>query len=118
MQDRTKEELFEAKRIIEKESIKLAMPQLDDSAQFELAAIVAGKDKPEAKHMKFFTFLLEKSDNQLLLKIWTLMEEFSRTINKACEEPSFYEAILEIISTDDYDSVDDLYKQQDHLSEA
>lgn len=118
LQDRTKEELFEAKRIIEKESIKLAMPQLGDSAQSELAAIVKGQDEPEAKHKKFFTFLLERSDNQLLLKIWTLMEEFSRTINKACEEPSFYEAILEIISTDDYDSVDDLYKQQDHLSEA
>lgn len=118
LQDRTKEELFEAKRIIEKESIKLAMPQLGDSAQSELVAIVKGQDEPEAKHKKFFTFLLERSDNQLLLKIWTLMEEFSRTINKACEEPSFYEAILEIISTDDYDSVDDLYKQQDHLSEA
>ena len=114
LEDRTREELVEAKRIIEKESIKLAIPGSDSNVRRELKMCLDSDEAPEEKHMLFFATLLKRSNNQLLWKIWTLMEEFSRSIRNVHYEPSFYDQLLEIIANQDVDAIDDLYKQQDH----
>lgn len=114
LEDRTRKELIETKRIIEKEAIKLAMPKTDSLLLKEIETFLKDDHSAEEKHLYFFTTLLSQSDNQLLLKIWTLMEEFSLSIRNVHYEPSFYFQLLEIIAMEDYDALESLYEQQGH----
>ena len=112
--DRTRDELLQVKTMIEKEAVKLACPKLDKTALSELDASINKKITREEKHRTFFTYLFQKANNQLLLKIWMMLEEFSSSIATAYYEQNIYNQLMELLAKKDYDAIEALYKQQDH----
>ena len=108
----TRKDLLQTKRLIEKEATKLAFHQLDEGSISELETYLEKDGRPEEKHSYFFNYLLAKTDNQLLLKIWTLMEEFSRSIYKPYYEAAFYEGLVEIFSKRDFSAIEAWYERQ------
>ncbi|MEI3596973.1 MULTISPECIES: FadR/GntR family transcriptional regulator [unclassified Oceanobacillus] len=112
--DRTRDELLQVKTMIEKEAVKLACPNMDEVARSKLNASINQTTVLEEKHTIFFTYLLKKANNQLLLKIWMLLEEFSSSITKAHYDEHFYNQLMELLAKKDYDAIEELYKQQDH----
>ncbi|MCF3943353.1 FadR/GntR family transcriptional regulator [Oceanobacillus alkalisoli] len=112
--DRTKDELLQVKAMIEKEAVKLACPKLDETALLELDASVSKEITREEKHMIFFSYLFKKANNQLLLKIWMMLEEFSSSLPVAYYGKTFYNQLMELLSKKDCYAIEALFEQQDH----
>lgn len=109
LEDGTRNEVLQVKKLIEKEAMKLALPEMDNVALSELRTYVEEENAIE-KHMKFFTYLLRKANNELLLKIWTLLEEFTQSIHVNTYAPTFYNELLKSISAKDIPSIESLYE--------
>ncbi|MFP3490251.1 FadR family transcriptional regulator, partial [Staphylococcus sp. SIMBA_130] len=63
------------KKILEKEAAKLAFARISVSDIQELKAILdVNSSNPLTKHRAFFKYLFEKTENLLLMKIWSLMD--------------------------------------------
>lgn len=112
LEGRTRNELLQTKRLIEKEATKLAFHQVDENVIQNLKKCIASDGIPEEKHMIFYNHLLAKTNNQLLVKIWTLLEEFSRSINKPYYEAAFYAGLVEILSEKNFSAIEAWYDQQ------
>jgi len=108
----TRKELLQTKWIIEKEITKLAFQYLDDNSTTELQLLLEQEENSEEKHALFYNYLLAKTNNQLLLKIWTLMEEFSRSIYQPYYKAAFYEGLVEIFSKRDFSAIEAWYESQ------
>lgn len=116
LEDRTKNELIETKHLLEKEGTKLAFHHLDEDTIEALTKSIDEDILPEARHAKFYNYLLKKADNQLLFKIWTLMEEFSLSIDKPYYETKFYKELVEILKKKDFSAIEVIYEQQIQIS--
>jgi DNA-binding FadR family transcriptional regulator len=111
LQDGTRNDLLKVKQLIEKEAAKLAIPHLTHTNFSELKHLVHIEDSIE-RHQKFFTFLLEKIDNQLLLKIWILLEEFAESIGGESYSSEFYHDLLKEMENKDACSIELLYEKK------
>lgn len=116
LEDRTKNELIETKLLLEKEGTKLAFHHIEEDTIETLHAYIDEDILPEARHAKFYNYLLEKADNQLLFKIWTLMEEFSLSIDKPYYETQFYKELVEILRKKDFSAIEVIYEKQVQIS--
>lgn len=112
--DRTRDEILQVKTMIEKETVKLACLKMDEVAWSKLNASINQTTVIEEKHALLFTYLLKKTNNQLLLKIWVMLEEFSSSVTKAYYDKQFYNELMERMAKKDNDAIEELYKQQDH----
>lgn len=112
--DRTRDEILQVKTMIEKEAVKLACLKMDEAAWSKLDASINRTTVLEEKHALLFTYLLKETNNQLLLKIWVMLEEFSSSVTKAYYDKQFYNELMELMAKKDYDAIEELYKQQDH----
>jgi len=71
--DKTKDNLLEAKQVLEKSSIELACQRMDSQKLDELHAVVEHKEL-------FFRMIVEATGNRLLVRIWVVLNEFVKFI--------------------------------------
>ncbi|QSS99219.1 FadR family transcriptional regulator [Pontibacillus sp. ALD_SL1] len=109
---KTKENLKSTKQLIEKEASKIAMDQLSDqdiqTLQEHVRLFEAGS---ETFHYDFFYTIFDVGENQLLLKIWRLMEEFSRTFHKPVYDIDLYKALIDALQAKDDKRIETLCAQ-------
>lgn len=105
---KTKKDLTIAKRIIEKEIAKLAFHQLNHQDIQELEAIL--KENTEEIHGRFFGLLFNRTDNQLMTRIWYLMEDFSLTVNQANYDIMLYEELIDLYKNHNYNAIEPLFE--------
>lgn len=111
LEDGTRRELWEAKRLIEKEAAKLALPAMKREDIEELEEVITNSSA-EHKHTILFTYLLKKANNQLLLKIWMLMEEFSQSVDPIYEKDPFYQSLVHALARKDACRIEELYSSK------
>ncbi|QHE53236.1 GntR family transcriptional regulator [Pontibacillus sp. HMF3514] len=111
-ESKTKENLKATKQIIEKEAAKIAMEQLEEKDFKELKKMIQFFEKgSETFHYEFFTVLFEAGENQLLQKIWRLMEEFSRTFHKPVYNIELYKSYIEALKEKNEQKIEKLSSQ-------
>lgn len=79
-ESKTKDELIPSKMILEKEAIKLAMFNINEKDIDRLGEAIHELVDTE-KHIQFFSKIFEYAGNDLLLKMWQLLDEFTRTVH-------------------------------------
>ncbi|MBP2077349.1 FadR/GntR family transcriptional regulator [Oceanobacillus polygoni] len=116
-QNNMKDDLTFTKKIMEKEAAKLAFGRISAPDIQELKTILeANSSDALTKHRSFFKYLFEKTENLLLMKIWTLMDEFSHAVCVYRFEESFYYSLLKLYSERDYSSIDPLFSSEVQVS--
>ncbi|WP_163971620.1 FadR/GntR family transcriptional regulator [Oceanobacillus halotolerans] len=106
----TKRDLVLAKQIIEKEITKLAYQQLTPTNFKELQSILEeNKHNPKERHVAYFRYILNHTDNLLLAKIWYLMEDFSSTVNNLYYDDYFYQALQTLLYENRYGQIERLF---------
>ncbi|SET79443.1 DNA-binding transcriptional regulator, FadR family [Salinibacillus kushneri] len=112
---RTKNELFEVKMLLEQNAAKLAMEHIDQTSITRLKEIVTEQHSRNNRHFHFFKTLFRLCDNDLLLKIWQLIEEFSRTVDIAEYHKEAYLELIEGIQDKDNQKIQYIIGQLYHL---
>ncbi|WP_186578393.1 FadR/GntR family transcriptional regulator [Aquibacillus kalidii] len=104
--------IFEAKRIMEKEAIKLAM--IRSHVKIDKLLLIINDDKLDdrKRHFDFFSSIFTYSGNDLMQKVWQLMEEFSYTIEGTTYDKNFYFNVIELLSNNHVDQIDNLYQKE------
>lgn len=111
-ESKTKENLKATKQIIEKEAAKIAMHHLDEKDFKMLQDKIHSFEKgSKTFHYDFFTILFEVGENQLLQKIWRLMEEFSRTFHTPVYHIELYQSYINALKNKDERKVEELSAQ-------
>ena len=106
----TRNDLFLTKKILEKETAKLAYQHIGKNDPEKLTSIIDNPElQPNEKHVAFFQYLFEKTDNLLLEKVWQLMEDFSRTIDKRYYDRVFYTELIHLYASKKYDAIEGLF---------
>lgn len=112
-QENIKNDLSITKKIIEKEAAKLVFGRLEKADIEQLHTIIEKNvNDPYNRHHSYFNFILEKTDNLLLKKIWILMEEFSNTVSTGYYDGSFYSELTDLFSHQEYPSIEELFTRQ------
>ncbi|WP_036831717.1 FadR/GntR family transcriptional regulator [Pontibacillus litoralis] len=98
----TRENLKATKQLLEKEAAIMAMHQLT-LEDFQLLQDEIDQFEPgiDTFHYAFFCVIFRVIENQLLMKIWKLMEDFSRTIHQPVYRIDIYKQIVEALRTRD-----------------
>jgi GntR family transcriptional regulator, transcriptional repressor for pyruvate dehydrogenase complex len=108
---RTREDLYLAKKILEKEAAKLAFSRMNVQDLDKLEQLLHDPVmEPNDRHVAFFKYLFTKSENLLLARVWQLMEEFSHTINKLYYSKVFYIELVQLYSTKNYELIEPLFE--------
>lgn len=117
LESNTKKDLMVVKQILEKEGAKLAFMTFTESDSDRLQAIIQENHDPKQKHINFFEYIFNQSNNFLLLKIWGLVQEFSQTIQLYYYEASFYLTLLHIYQKRDYHGIEKLFGRSSYQTE-
>jgi GntR family transcriptional repressor for pyruvate dehydrogenase complex len=108
---KTKNDILVAKKIIEKEAAKLAFSRIDKRTIQRLDAIIHDdKVTPIQKHFNYFSLIFSKTENDLLQKIWELLEDFSNTVHQIEYNDYFYEDLLNKYINDEYVDIEGLFE--------
>ncbi|WP_245831919.1 FadR/GntR family transcriptional regulator [Oceanobacillus senegalensis] len=106
----TKESLLTTKKLIEKEASKLAFSNMENPDIIKLKNITEEfTSSPIGTHIRFFQFILQKTDNVLLIKIWHLIVEFSQTFDKQTYTMQFYKNLINLYETGEYSRIEQLF---------
>lgn len=106
----TRSDLFVTKKILEKETAKLAYQHIGKYDSEKLKLIIDNPERlPNEKHVAFFQYLFRKTDNMLLEKVWQLMEDFSHTVGKRYYDRTFYTDLIHLYSSGKYDAIEILF---------
>ncbi|WP_229740755.1 FadR/GntR family transcriptional regulator [Ornithinibacillus halotolerans] len=111
----TKEELLSVKTLLEKEAAKLASTKMDES---NLGLLLKKIDDPsltmEELHFAFFSIIFEKTENQFLMRIWALIDEYTKSFTRYYSKP-FYSKLITVYQSNDEQQIDSLFKEEnDH----
>ncbi|MEC5421950.1 GntR family transcriptional regulator [Virgibacillus sp. C22-A2] len=107
----TKNDLMLTKKVLEKEAAKLAFSRINEEEVKDLKLILANSEwKQSEKHVAFFTYVFERTENLLLVKIWQLMEDFSRAMINIYYKDSFYRELIQLYITRSYLSIEALFE--------
>nr|WP_174616361.1 GntR family transcriptional regulator [Virgibacillus ihumii] len=105
-----KKDLASTKRLLEKEIAKLADHYLDRKNLDVLRSYLENTSQTAAdKHKTFFQYLSEQTGNELLGKIWYLVDDFSGSVNAVYYEEGFYINLLDLYESNDIDSIEELF---------
>src|SRR5690625_1275397 len=108
----TRNDLLSVKQLLEKEAAKLAFTYLDEEDLEELNVISNHKMiKSMERHREFFYHLVNRTDNQLFIKIWQLIDEFSRTVHSDYYPAIFYKELIELYRSKNYDKIEGLFEK-------
>lgn len=109
-ENNTKKDLLITKKVMEKEVAKIAYHCINDNDINQLQSITHNSElDPIEKHVAFFNYLFRKADNLLLAKVWQLMDEFSYTIAKLSYEKAFYQELIQLYKTRNYEMIEELF---------
>lgn len=109
-ENNTKKDLLITKKVMEKEVAKIAYHCINDNDINQLQSITHNSElDPIEKHVAFFNYLFRKADNLLLAKVWKLMDEFSYTIAKLSYEKAFYQELIQLYKTRNYEMIEELF---------
>lgn len=109
----TKDNVITTRKLIEKEAAKLATRKLEEKDTAQLEKIIHDlNNNPKQMHIDFFTLLLNKTENELLLIIWQLIMEFSQTFDKELYESQFYQQLIRICKKEDYLEIENLFMKK------
>lgn len=110
LESNTKKDILFVKQSLEKEGAKLAFNYLEQKDFKNLKSIIhLHESQPTKKHVAFFEYVFNKTDNLFLIKIWGLMHEFSQKINESLYERSFYSKLVHIYESRDFPAIEDLF---------
>ncbi|ARI76815.1 FadR/GntR family transcriptional regulator [Halobacillus mangrovi] len=99
-ESRTREELFTAKQMLEKEVVMRLLEKLNDKDLDMIEKIIENKEK-EKLHEEFFQFLFERSGQPLLLSMWQFIYGFTHTVHDIQYEKSWYQKVANVLKTGD-----------------
>ncbi|MEN2467083.1 GntR family transcriptional regulator [Ornithinibacillus sp. FSL M8-0202] len=107
----TKEELLLVKMLLEKEAAKLAYLHMDEEKINTLSVMI---DNPsldsKEKHFAFFCYLMELTNNQLLMRIWGLIDEYSKSFTGNYSK-DLYCNLINAYKTKNYSAIESLFKE-------
>ena len=113
LESNTKKDILFVKQSLEKEGAKFAFDFINSEDLKELNSIILQYDNDsEKRHVSFFEYLFNKSNNLFLMKIWGLMHEFSRQINQSRYEQPFYTTLVNIYETRNFQAIEKLFTDQ------
>ncbi|MGP4108324.1 FadR/GntR family transcriptional regulator [Virgibacillus sp. L01] len=108
--NKTKKDLLITKKVMEKEVAKIAYHSISENDINQLQSITHNSElDPIEKHVAFFNYLFRKADNLLLAKVWKLMDEFSYTIVKLSYDKAFYQELIQLYKTRNYEMIEELF---------
>lgn len=105
-------DIFQTKKLLEKEVIKCSFSNITLTHVNELNKIIEKKISANQKHREFFTYLFNRTSNQLLFRIWSLLQNFSSQTSENPLSVSFYHKLLEALQAKDEQAVDSLFNEQ------
>lgn len=100
----TKKEIKEIKAMIEKEVAKKAAKSYSSEIKDHLKLVLQQDD--EQIHLKFFLILFSKNDNELLLTIWKILNEFYYVTHQETIDKNCYHHLLSAIQKDEDDEIE------------
>ncbi|MFS0673057.1 FadR/GntR family transcriptional regulator [Ornithinibacillus sp. 179-J 7C1 HS] len=112
LKETTKEDLLSVKMLLEKETAKLAFTQINEPELIELESILNNSSLNEKeKHFAFFSYLFDINSNQLLMRIWGLIDEYSKSFTGNYSK-TFYLKLMESYKTKNYQSIEGLFHEE------
>src|SRR5690625_1420723 len=108
----TRNDLLLVKQLLEKEAAKLAYSNINENDIRELNNISKHTIlETHEMHREYFYYLVNQTDNRLLVKIWELLDEFSRSIESQYYTLDFYKELIEFYQSKDYDKIEPLFEK-------
>lgn len=106
----TKQDIIQAKKIIEKEATKLAYlnSQHEVVEQFRLLGV--DKDTMVDNHHEMFQIILNAANNELIEKMWKLMAGFVDTFQVEPYPKQFYFKLVNIFIRNKFSAIEALYE--------
>lgn len=106
----TKQDIVQAKKIIEKEATKLAYinSQHEVVEQFRLLGV--DEDPMVYKHHEMFQIILNAANNELIEKMWKLMAGFVDTFQAQPYPKQFYLKLVNIFISNKFSAIEALYE--------
>ncbi|RCW66311.1 FadR/GntR family transcriptional regulator [Saliterribacillus persicus] len=109
----TQREIMEAKKMLEKNAIELAIDKMDDAALESIELIINDDNLTHTQlHDEFFAHIFSYGQNFLLYKIWRFMQDFSKSVKNNTYGIDFYNQIAEILKTKKHHQIYTLYSEQ------
>lgn len=106
----TKESIISTRKILEKEVAKIAYETIRENDIHQLKKILIDeKSDIKQTHIDYFTLLFSKVENELLMKIWQLILEFSFTIDKELYDPVFYKELIKVYEEKQFSKLEMLF---------
>ncbi|MRH42872.1 GntR family transcriptional regulator [Aquibacillus halophilus] len=107
-----KKDIILTKNIIEKEATKIASSQLKQEDMQKLLSILENNELDEKqRHYNFFMVIFQHTENNLMQRIWQLMEDFSYTMEEIGYNKQFYIDLIEILNTNQQESIEYLFEK-------
>lgn len=106
----TRENIISTRKVLEKEVAKEAYDHMKEHDITQLKEIIdyINRDRKQT-HINYFTYLFKKVDNELLMKIWHLVLEFSLTFDKELYQPELYLKLIKAYEDRNYSQIEDLF---------
>ncbi|MBM7554980.1 GntR family transcriptional regulator [Thalassobacillus pellis] len=98
---RTKEEIYAAKVMLETEAVTKVASFITSSQLDGLESIVESS-KTSDVHYTFFQFLFDLLNNDLLRRMWELVDGFANAANNVLADKKFYHNIIAGMADKDY----------------
>ncbi len=112
LKETTKEELLVVKALLEKEAAKLVYLKIDEEKVLELQKILDNNAMSlKEQHYSFFSYVLELTDNLLLMRIWGLIDEYTKSFTKSYSK-GFYTSLVESYKTRNYLALESLFIEE------
>lgn len=107
----TKIDILEVKRLIEKEALKMAFAsdRLGVVEQWEEIAQVKN-GQTISKHRAFYQVVFRSAKNDLLEKMWRLMDEFVETFHVQQYSDRFYLKVKNVFVQDHYQEIEKIFE--------
>jgi GntR family transcriptional repressor for pyruvate dehydrogenase complex len=108
----TRNDVILVKQLLEKEAAKLAYSRLTEKDLEELDNISnQPMMDPTKKQREFFYYIVNRTDNKLLAKIWQLLAEFSGTMDVQQYTADFYKDLIKLYNSKDYGKIEPLFEK-------
>lgn len=110
----TKNEIVQVKKKIEKEATKLAFKynRLQVIAEWQ-KLVGAQRETLSSNHQAFYQVIFSHAKNELLNKMWSLMDEFVETFQLQACSTGFYLKLTDLFVNNHYEGIEILYEQFD-----
>ena len=105
-ESKKKEELIELKKLLEKHGLSQIIHVITEGDLQYLKQVLQKYREPKERHYYFFYKILQLTNNDLLIKVWQLIEEFSSSTNTIFYNQEMYKIILDLLKTKDKEKVE------------